>query len=220
MDVDPLASMRCWAIDVELAGWTYTIPPRPAADWWPALETGSTASVIDLIDGFPDSAHPRRPDLNDLILELPAGELTTALTDAVETATGRSLHASAVLAASAREYWPAIGGAIAKTGFRWDQQSIAAALDLIYLTFASSMDEKRLEEFDRLLENESLSAGKPTERQRAKASGEFEQLAGPRPTGGARSTGERSGNARPRTRRQPRQPRQADQSLAPTPPPG
>lgn len=222
MDVDPAASMRCWEVDIELDRWTYTIPALPAADWWTAIRGGRITDLTDLISEKPDPRQPKRPLLDDLIPELEPGELTTALNDAIEEACGRSMHAAVVLVSVAADQWPSIGGAIAKAGFRWDVQPIGAALDLVYFIVASALEEKKREEFDALLENESLTAGKPTERQRAKAVAEFEEIAGPRPTSGARSqsTGAPSGSERTRTRRRPRPPRPGAPSPAPTSPPG
>lgn len=208
--------MRCWAVTLELGGRTFEIPALPAADWWPVLVSGNLASILDFVESTLDDPF----DLDDLLLEgnLSQGELITALTDAVEVTCGRSLHASMVLAATAKMYWASINGSIARRGFRWDVQPLGAALDAIYVEVLGRLDKEPLEKFLAVLENEALTTGKPTQRQRAAITDEFESIAGPRPTVGVKSSGAPSDNARPKTRQRPRPPRRADPSSEPTQP--
>lgn len=217
MDVDPLASMRCWSIQIELGGRTFDIPALSALDWWPVLATGDFTSILDTV--VSDPAQPF--DLDDLLLEgrLTQAELGEALTDALEAAAGRSRHAAVVLARAAEMHWPSINGSLVRRGFRWEGQPLGAALDAVYAEMTSRLDEKGLEKFDALLSNEALTKGKPSDRQREKLAGEFESFAGPRPTTGVRSTAGQSGSERPRTRTRPRPPRQADPSTEPMQPP-
>ena len=222
VDVDPLASMRCWALELELGGRTFDVPALPAADWWPVLVSGDLSQILDF-------AVSTSGDLDDLLLtgEVTQDQLAQALTDAVEETAGRPLHASTVLASLASMHWTTINGELAKHGFRWDVMPLGAALDAIYLIAVNGIPEKSedgkrrpRDEFLALLENEALTTGKPTPRQRAKLVNEFEGMAGPRPTSGVRSTGAPSDSARPRTRIRPRPPRQDDPSRAPTRPRG
>lgn len=212
MEVDPAASMRCWPITLELAGREYEIPALPAADWWPVLLAGDPTRVLDLIPsrlGGPE-------DLDELLLsgQIAAGDLGTAVLDAIEAATGRSFHVSFVLVTVAANGWLAIGGALAQTGFRWDIQPIGAALDAIYALAVGLLEDEPRAKFLRLLEDERLTTGE-RKVDREKALSEFETMAGPRPAPApvpGRSTGAPSGSARPRTPRQPRPPRPAVQS--------
>lgn len=222
MEVDPVASMRCWSLGLELGGRTFDVPALPAADWWPVLVSGDLTQILDFdVSTF--------GDLDELLLtgEVTEAELTQALTDAVEETAGRSLHAATVLASLASMHWTTINGDLAKHGFRWDVMPLGAALDAIYLIAVNGIPEKSedgkrrpRDEFLALLENEAMTSGKPTPRQRAKLVDEFEGMAGPRPTSGVKSTGALSGSARPRTRTRPRPLRQADPSREPTRPPG
>lgn len=214
MDVDPLASMRCWAITVELAGREYEIPALPAVDWWPIVAAGDPSGLIDLLRST-DGA-----DLDAFLLDgtITSEELGTALTDAIEEATGRTFHAAFVLATVAAQAWSGIGGRMAKAGFRWDVQPIGAALDLVYILAVEGLEKEPQKKFLAILENEGLTRGKPTERQVAKVSAEFETMAGPRPAPAplpAGASAELSDNPRPRTRTRPRQPRQGGQPAAP-----
>lgn len=215
MNVDPAASMRCWEIAIELGGRVFTIPALPAADWWPVIVSGDPSAVLDLLP------RPGQDAVNDLVIdgEVGGSELTTAIIDAIEEASGRSFHAAFVLASVAESNWAAVGGRLALKGFRWDASPIAAALDAIYVTVLDGLEEKPRTEFLRILDDETLTGGtRKVDRQKAAA--QFAELAGPMPTTGAKASGARSGSERPRTRRRPRPPRQGDPLTAPTPPPG
>lgn len=216
MDVDPAASMRCWAVELELGGRVFNIPALPAVDWWPVVSEFNLTGILDFIVSTPDD-----PDnLDDLLLSgaFTTEELTEVLTDAFEEVAGRSLHASYVIASVAGTSWSVVNGALAMAGFRWDQQPLGAALDALYAVIVSRLDKDPLDKFLALLDNEALTTGKPTKRQRAKLESEFETMAGPRPTTGVVATGERSGSGRPRTRPRPQPRRQAAQSASPRKP--
>lgn len=220
MNVDPLASMRCWVISVELGGREYDIPALPAADWFPVLVSADVTGVLDLLRSSPD-------DLEDQLLsgEISGKELGEVLTEAIEEATGRPAHAAFVLAIVAADQWPMIGGTLAQTGFRWDVQPIGAALDAIHSIVVSSLPEEPRKKFLQYLEDEHLTTGRRRPIDRAKVTAEFETMAGPRPAPappGAtaprppeQSIAGPSGSARPRTPRPPRPPRPAVRSSGP-----
>jgi hypothetical protein len=214
MEVDPVASMRCWAIELELGGRTFEVPPLPAADWWPVLVSADPALVLDLLTSTPDD------DLDELLLTgaIGAKDLSSVLIEVIEEVTGRPFKTAYVLATVAQLQWPMINGTMAQRGFRWDEQPIGAALDAIYQIVVSSLEEKPRKEFLALLDKPL--PGRRGKRQREKVVAEFETIAGPRPTTGVKSTGEPSDNARPRTRQRPRLPRQLAPLPEPTPPPG
>lgn len=218
MEVDPLASMRCWAIELELGGRTFDVPALPAVDWWPVLTTGDLALILDFVVSTPDDPH----SLDEMLLagSLDSANLTEALTDAVEAAAGRSLHAARVLAIVADIQWASINGVMVARGFRWDQQPLGAALDAIYAEVVGRLDKDHLTKFLALLENEALTKGGRKARVSEKVVQEFEGFAGPRPTSGVKSTGAPSDNERPKTRTRPRPPRQGDQSPEPRRPRG
>lgn len=218
MEVDPLASMRCWAIELELGGRTYDVPALPASSWWPVLVSGDLAQILDFVVSTPEDPF----NLDDLLLggTLKREDLGDALLDAVETAAGRSFHAAFVLATVASSQWSALNGALVRRGFRWDEQPLGAALDALYVEITSRLEEKNLEKFLAILENEALSQQGKKRQPSERVVSEFESIAGPRPTAGVKSTGAQSGNARPRTRTRPRPPRQVGPSTAPRQRPG
>lgn len=217
MDVDPLASMRCWAIEIELGGRTYEVPALSAVDWWPVFAAADPTLILDFIVSTPDDPF----NLDDLLLDgkIDAAELRTALIDTVEEAAGRTFHAALVLVIVAASQWQAINGALVRRGFRWEDQPIGAALDAIYAEVTGRLDKDELTKFLALLENESLTTGKRRGRNRDKVTSEFEALAGPVPKGGVKSTGAPSDSARTRTRTRPRPPRQDGPSTEPKPRP-
>jgi len=209
VDVDPLASMRCWAIELELGGRTYDVPALSAVDWWPVLTSGDPSRILDFVVSTPDDPF----NLDDLLLdgEIDATELGEALIDALEAAAGRTVFTSMVLARVASTAWASINGALVKRGFRWEGQPLGAALDAVYAEVTGRLGEKELAKFLALLENEGGKKRQPTEA----VLNEFESMAGPRPTAGAVATGGPSDNARPKTRPRPRPPRPAAPSAAP-----
>lgn len=212
MDVDPAASMRCWAIDIEVGGHVFEVPPLPAADWFPVLTSGDPSLILDLLTS-------RSEDLDELLLsgQISGADLNEALRDAVEEATGRQFHAAFVLATVAASQWPIVNGHLAQRGFRWDVMPIGAALDAIYALVVGNMEEGPRVKFLRLLDNDALTSGKKTRNTEAVVT-EFETLAGPKPTGGLTATGEQSGSARPKTRQRRQPPRPDDPLPAPTRP--
>jgi hypothetical protein len=217
MEVDPLASMRCWPIEVELGGRVFDIPALAAVDWWPVLTSGDLADVLDFVVSSPGSD----VSLDDLILEgaLNPGDFRQSLVDAVETAAGRSLHVATVLAVVAGTSWASINGALIRRGFRWEDQPLGAALDAVYAEITSRLDKDDLAKFEALLENESLTQPGGKRKPAERVVNEFESMAGPKPTAGVVSTGAPSGGARPRTRPRPRPPRPAARSGEPRPRP-
>jgi hypothetical protein len=230
VEVDPLASMRCWAIGIELGGHLFEVPPLPAVEWWPVLTSVDPTLVLDMVESSSGI------DLDEMILsgELSGSDLDQALLDAIEAATGRPPQAAYVLASVAALQWPSIGGRMAERGFRWDVMPIGAALDAIYSIVVGALPEKSedgkrkpREEFLALLDRPM--PGQPLDRD--KMVSQFETIAGPRPTGGViaktgeiptggvRSSAARSGSEPPRTPPRRQQRRRAVRSSAPRPRP-
>jgi hypothetical protein len=217
VDVDPLASMRCWAITVELGGREFEIPALPAADWWPVITDATPSGLLDLLKS---ESEEDETELDMMLLDgrLTGAELGDVFTDVVGEATGRSFHAAFVLATVAAMHWPVIGGEMAKRGFLWDRQPIGAALDAIYAVIVGGLEKENQEKFLALLENETLTRGgkrQPSQR----VMDEFESMAGARPAPApvpGKASAELSGNRRPKTRPRPRPTPQRGRSGEPT----
>lgn len=180
MTVDPIASLRVWAVELELAGRTFQVPGLPAADWLPLLLAGDVFGVIDLMD---DSA-----ELDELIVtgEVDPRELTDAVHAVVEQACGRPVHVAILLAGVARTHWPLIGGELARAGFRWDQVPIAAALDAIRSVVMAHVKKDSGDRLQALFDSDVPPAGMvgPTASRRRRidrrqAMADFQEMAGP-----------------------------------------
>jgi hypothetical protein len=228
MELDPLSSMRCWAVEFEIGGRTYEVPALPAVDWWPVLSSASPENKV--LDIMP-SRLGESDDLDNQLLtgEIDAAELRETLIQVVEDVAGRSLHVARVLVIVAEDRWDLIGPATAQAGFRWDVQPIGAALDLIYGIVMSGLDKDGQAKFTGLLGNESLSRPGEKRQPSKQVVREFEAMAGPRPAprpirgraGSAlprsqRSSAGPSGGAPPKTPPPPRQRRRADRSGEPS----
>lgn len=217
MTVDPVASLRIWAVELELAGRVFQIPPLPAADWLPVLIEGDLFAIMEMV---PDSSN-----VDELILsgEVTAEQLTTALTAVIEQVTGRPLHAAIITAQLTQHMWPVIGGELAVSGFRWDQQPIGAALDAIRYVVIRSLARSK-ETLDTAKKIEAMIDKEVSTIDRSKALDDFETMAGPRPTGavpaGVPATGGRSAGNTPRSRPRRGLPRPAGRSPVPTTRPG
>ena len=224
MEVDPLASMRCWAITVELGGREFDIPALPAVDWWPVLLDASPFGMVDLLKSTEGE------ELDAMLLDgrVTHAEMSQVLMDAISEATGRTFHASFVLATVAAMHWPVVGGQLARDGFRWDVLPIGAALDAVHSvivdSFPSDKDgEKAREKFLALLEDETLTQPGKKRAPSQRIMTEFESMAGPMPAPAplpGKASAEPSASQRPRTRTRPRQPLQGGQSVPPKTPRG
>lgn len=216
MDVDPLASMRCWAVTVELGGREYDIPALPAADWWPVVVDVSPFGLVGLLKSN-ESA-----DLDAMLLDglVSTDDMTEALMDAISEVTGRTFHASFVLATVATMHWPVIGGILAQKGFRWDVMPIGAALDAIYAIVAGNLkDDAARDKFDLLLDDDSKTQPGKRKTPSKRVMNEFEAMAGPMPAPAplpGKANGAPSVSQRSKTRTRPRQNPQGDQSVSPT----
>ncbi len=218
MEVDPAASMRCWAVEITLGGRDYEVPALPAVDWWPVISSGDLTAILDLVVSSPDDPF----NLDDLLLSgsVDAAELPAALTDALEAVTGRSLHVCIVLASVASMHWASINGALVRRGFRWDVQPIGAALDAIYAEVTGRLEKEDLDRFNDLLENETITQPGKKRTPSQRVISEFEAMAGPRPKPGPVASAGPSDGERPRTPTPPRPRHPGGPSRVPRKPPG
>ncbi len=146
MAADALAALRIWALDVELAGEIFTVPPRPAADWFVAILDEDTP--LPLIPGLMDEEAEGR--IADLMLD---GELTIEVIvqrsrELLTAAAGRPWWEADRLIRSSGESWHIIGGELTRLGVDLGTVSLAAALNAIYVICVRTMDEKERNKFD------------------------------------------------------------------------
>lgn len=217
MEVDPLASMRCWEITVELGGREFQIPALPAVDWWPVLLDTTPTTILDILKSETQAGEF---ELDDMLLsgQVTGADLAEVAGDVISEATGRTVHAAFVLATVASVAWPNIGGQLARDGFRWDVQPIGAALDAVYAIVVGGLEEKERDKFLALLEDDTVTQPGKKRTPSQKVVDEFEAMAGPRPAPvpvPGKASAEPSGSPRPRTRTRPRQRPQDAQSAVP-----
>lgn len=168
LEFDPIASMRIWAVEVDLGPHVARIPPTCAADWLPTLMRMDVMGVLDLVEGL---------DVEDSLID---GEITTiqardAAVKLLESAAGRTAWTTLALVSLATRYWGSVGADLMRVSVKFDQISLSAALDAIYGSLCKGMDEKGIRRLNVTLERAPLEfilaiGGQPppvTTRQRA-----------------------------------------------------
>lgn len=124
MQIDPEATLRCWAVDVDVAGRIYTIPALPARVWILATY-GSWADIVPgLLEGDTD-------DLEDGIASglIDPEECKRAARAALEAAAGTRWWTASRLAHTAGD---AIGSELLLRGVDPDRVSFGAWLLAAY----------------------------------------------------------------------------------------
>jgi len=149
LEFDPIASMRIWAVEVDLGPHVARIPPTCAADWLPTLMRLDVMGVLDLVEGL---------DVEDALID---GEITTAQArDAavklLESASGRTAWTTMALVSLAHRYWGSVGADLMRVSVKFDQISLSAALDAIYGSLCKGMDEKGIRRLNVTLERAPL----------------------------------------------------------------
>lgn len=146
MAADALAALKIWALDVDLAGQTFTVPARPAADWFLAILDEDTA--LPLIPGM--MAGDAEERIADLLLdgEVTAEEIATRSREVLTAAAGRPWWEADRLIRSSGAQWHIIGGELTRLGVDLGKVSLAAALNAIYVICVRTMDEKERNKFD------------------------------------------------------------------------
>lgn len=149
LEFDPIASMRIWAVEVDLGPYVAKIPPTCAADWLPTLMRMDVMGVLDLVEGV---------DVTDALIE---GEITSvqardAAVKLLESAAGRTCWTTMALVSLATRYWGSIGADLMRVSVKFDQISLGAALDAIYGSLCKGMDEKGIRRLNVTLERAPL----------------------------------------------------------------
>jgi hypothetical protein len=143
---DALAALRIWALDVELGGEVFTVPARPAADWFVAILDDDVP--LPLIPGLMDSDAEDR--ISDMLLdgEIAAEDIAVRSRELLTAAAGRPWWEADRLIRSSGESWHIIGGELTRLGVDLGTVPLAAALNAIYVVCVRTMDEKERNKFD------------------------------------------------------------------------
>lgn len=145
MEFEGAATLRCWSIDVDLGGRTYTIPPVAADAWLLAIAEGTWA---DLVPGMLEDAG----EVDDAIVDglLDGDELRTAAHQALEAAAGCKWWIARTLAGVAMTSW--VGGELQLKRIDPTRISLAAYLSAAYRATTVNMTKEQRGEFDMKLE--------------------------------------------------------------------
>ncbi len=145
MAVDALAALRLWAIEVELAGEIFVVPPRPASDWFVAI---LEENPLPLIPGLMEGDAEER--ITDLLLDgaVSAEDIARRSRELLTEAAGRPWWEADRLIRSAGASWHIIGGELTRLGVDLDKVSLGAALNAIYVVCVRTMDETERNKFD------------------------------------------------------------------------
>lgn len=146
MATDALASLRIWALDVELGGETFVVPARPAVDWFVAILDEDVP--MPLIPGMMGPAAEDR--IGEMLLDgdIDVDLITTRSREVLTAAAGRSWWEADRLIRSSAASWHIIGGELTRLGVDLGTVSLGAALNAIYVVCVRTMDEKERNKFD------------------------------------------------------------------------
>lgn len=155
--LDPVAALRCWTIDVDVAGATYTVPARPAVDWLLAITDGAWADIVPgLLD--PDQSGPLEDAIADLAVD--PDELRAAAQAALAEAAGTKWWTARTLA-SAITATPEMVGLLLTRGIDPGHVSLGGYLVAGYSLAVRGMDKMDRARFD--MDLQRPPAGVPVE---------------------------------------------------------
>lgn len=147
---DPIWSLRCWPVDVEVAGRVAHIPAMPAADWLAVL----AHRPIDLEDVFPGLSPGGYELVDELLFSgvLSLEDLYQVVLDVITTVTGRPWWIAMRLIEGALLNWGLIGSRLVLAGIDADKISLSAWLDAVYMIIVEGTPEDQLTMFFSKLE--------------------------------------------------------------------
>jgi hypothetical protein len=147
---DPIASLRCWPVEVELAGTVVQIPALSAADWLAVL----MSSPLDLEAVFPGLAPGALEIVDDLLYsgEMTVLELQDLALDVISMASGRPWWIAMRLIVSATSNWGLLGSDLALGGVDASKLSLGAWLDALFILIVRATPEDQLTMFFSKLE--------------------------------------------------------------------
>ncbi len=147
MDIDPAATLRCWRIDVDVAGTVYTIPALPAVDWLTLIVDGSHFDIIPGLLSDEDGA-----GIDDQLLAGTLGhsEIQAAARAAIAATAGMKWWTAQRLAYAALSSW--VGGELLLRGVDPARVSLGGYLAAAYRAVTRTADESQRNRIDMDLE--------------------------------------------------------------------
>ncbi len=141
MQIDPVATLRCWQVDVDLAGHTITIPALPAQAWLVAVVVDGWAGVVPGLADVPD-------EVDDLIAagRIRSTDCTRAARDALAAAGGCPWWTAQRLAHAVASH--PLGPELALRAVDPSRLSLAAYLAAGYQAAARNLDKAKLARLD------------------------------------------------------------------------
>lgn len=171
MQMNGLAALRCWPVNVELGGRVYTIPPQPALVWLlPILDQDWLGIVPGMLDTADD-------DVDTMLDERLASvdECIGAARDAVSTATGMSWWAATRLAMAVVDT-PEVAAELLLSRIEFETVSIGGLVQTTYRLLVREADKKQRGKIDSQLQRPPVEAG-PKQYDPEVAADLFEQMA-------------------------------------------
>jgi hypothetical protein len=151
VSVEAAASLRLWAVTIELGGQEYTIPPRPASDW--------VVAVLDATDEvFPTLALLEPDDyeaVKDRILldqAVTFEEVAEVSQQALAAVSGWKWWTAQTLIFSAAKEWRLISGEMTKRGLDPGRLPLGAWLNGLYAMATEKLDQSERMSFDMRLD--------------------------------------------------------------------
>lgn len=151
MKIDAEASLKLWAVTVELGGRAHRIPPRPAADWLRAI---AAANLSRVVPGMLEDAEAGE-DIMDGILagDISAADWQDAAHDAIATISGMKWWSASRLAHYLLDNWGTLGGTLISRGLEPSRAPLGAVLTFTYrVLLENCKGEPERQKLDRELE--------------------------------------------------------------------
>lgn len=143
MRVDAEAALRLWAVEVDLSGVTYRIPPTPAGEWLPAI---LAEDWLQIVPGMLDADD----DAVDLLLDsdsLPYDECMSRARQAVTEVAGMPWWAAVRLVHIGTSD-ASVAGELTLSGVDWSSAPLARLVQAVYRICTREADTKAVKKFD------------------------------------------------------------------------
>lgn len=163
MRVDAAASLRIWAVTIELGGQEYRIPPRPAADWIVAVLDASD-EVFPVLALLEPEDYEIVKDRVMIDLEIGFDEVGEVSKDALAAASGWKWWSAETLIRSADVEWRLISGEMTKRGLDPNRLPLGAWLNGLYAMATENLDKGERMSFDMRLDRPPVNDLAPDER--------------------------------------------------------